>query len=127
MKKTTIDQLAAAVVDELTAWTEEATEELKADVKETGKTVVKTLLNTSPKNTGEYAKGWRAKTVFENAEDIRVVVYNAKKPHLVHLLEHGRAGKGGTAKGATAPRPHVGPAEQLAERELGKKVKVKLG
>ena len=37
--------------------------------------------------TGEYASGWRVRTVQRNHEKVRVI-YNAKKPWLTYILEY---------------------------------------
>lgn len=55
----------------------------------------------SPKKTGEYARGWRVKTVQRNHEKVRVL-YNANKPELTFILEYG------TSK--QRARPHIRPA-----------------
>ena len=80
---------------------------------------VKRLKDTSPKRTGEYAKGWTSKVEYEGADEIRVKVRNRKKPQLTHILEHGHAKATG---GRVAGRPHIRPAEQEAEKELLSKV-----
>ncbi len=70
----------------------------------------KELRSTSPKKTGEYAKGWTKKKTPEGQ-----VVYNKNKPSLTHLLENGHAKVGG---GRVAGKPHIEPAEKRAMQDF---------
>lgn len=119
-----IDGLAEAVVQELQAYSSEVAEEVKASVKETAKVCVKTLKQTSPKDTGAYAKDWKARKAYESANDIRMQVHNAKHYQLTHLLEDGHAKvSGGRVKG----KPHIQPAADAASELLEKDVKIRVG
>lgn len=62
------------------------------------------------------------KIVYESEDDIRVRIFNGKKPQLVHLLEYGHAKGRGTS--AAEPKSHVRPVEQEIIQKLGQKVKV---
>lgn len=74
----------------------------------------------TPRKTGEYAAGWRAKPWAYNSQYKGVTIYNAKKPQLTHLLEFGHARRGG---GREVPgKPHIAPAEEFAEELLTKEV-----
>ncbi len=116
-----IEDLASTIAEELGNYGRNVTDEFKRQVRSVAKETVQTIRSASPKNTGEYASGWTSKVAFESDEDIRVTVYNRKKPQLTHLLEHGHAkASGGRIEG----KPHIGPAEQAAEKKLLKKVKV---
>lgn len=121
MAKVSIDGLAAAVAKELAEYSQDVADGVKKEVKQVAKEMVQDLKQTSPRDSGEYASGWREKTEFESAEDIRERVYNAKKPQLTHLLEHGHAKQNG---GRVNGKPHIGPAEQAAEKKLTNRVKV---
>ena len=68
---------------------EEATEE---DIQATADSVVKDLKDTSPRQTGKYAKGWTSDMHHDAAGSPYVRIHNAKKPGLTHLLEHGHGG-----------------------------------
>lgn len=78
---------------------------------------LKGKLNTSsPRDTGEYAKGWRVRTFTRNHEKVRVV-YNAKKPHLTFMLEYGTKHQ--------RAQPHIRPAldeeiDQIMEELLAR-------
>ena len=121
MSTVTIDGLADAIIKELNDYSEEVTEQIKKDVKKVARKCKNEIQQNSPKNRGEYAAGWRVKVAFENANDIRVVIHNAKVPGLPHLLENGHAKVNG---GRVAGIPHIRPAELNAEKELLGRVKV---
>ena len=113
--------LAEAIVAELESYRQEVTDGLKESVRKTSKNTRKRLKNTSPKASGDYAKGWKVKVAHEDREDIRIVIHNKNKPQLTHLLEHGHAKVSG---GRVEGQPHIAPAEKAAEKELMNQVKV---
>ena len=77
---------------------------------------VKRLKSTSPKDTGDYAKGWRKKINTFNG----YTIYNVKKPGLTHLLENGHIKRGG---GRVAGITHIKPVEEEFSKKLYKKCK----
>ena len=46
------------------------------------------LTERSPKDTGEYARGWRVRTATVNHEKVKII-YNALRPDLTFMLEYG--------------------------------------
>ena len=116
-----IADLADAISRELASYDQDVTDGVKKEVAQVAKDMVTELKQTPPRNTGDYAKGWKARVEYESPEDIRVRVYNSKKPQLTHLLENGHAKQNGGRVNGT---PHIGPAEQKAEKSLESKVKV---
>ena len=118
------DSLASAIAKELAEYSQDVTDSLKEEIKRVAKECRREIQEKSPVLTGSYRKGWRDKIEYENAEDIRIVVRNRTDYQLTHLLEYGHAGRGGTAKGAAPPQPHIGPAEENAGQKLMRKVKV---
>jgi hypothetical protein len=93
--------------------------------RETAKDTVQTLKNTSPRDTGDYARGWAYK---KDKGD--VVVYNKTDWQLTHLLEHGHAvanqyGEYGTK--FNGQKVHIAPAEEKGNAELLEKLKSILG
>ena len=114
-------QLEIEIEKALKNYSADVAEKVKKEVKDAAKNGVKKLKQTSPKKTGEYAKGWKYKVAYENSENIRVIIYNKNKPQLTHLLENGHAkAKGGRVEGI----PHIRPVEKEIEKEIGEKVKV---
>lgn len=98
----------------LSEYTNEVTEGLNEAKKDISKETAKTLKSTSPKNTGDYAKGWRASKVGTS-----YVVHNKTDYQLTHLLEKGHAKRGG---GRVAGIPHIAPAEEQAINEYERRV-----
>ena len=113
--------LAVEIQAELSRYSAEVAEQIKADVKAVAKECVKQIKDNSPEDAGEYKKGWKQKVAYESAEDIRIRIYNAKKPQLAHLLEFGHAKRTG---GRVAGKSHIYPAEQAAAAALENKAKV---
>lgn len=116
-----VDDLANEIAKELKNYSDVVTDDLKEACKEVAKNAAKEIKDNSPKQSGEYKKGWKTKIAYNKGNDIRVVVYNANKPQLTHLLENGHAKVGG---GRVEGHPHIAPAEQNAISALEGKVKV---
>ena len=117
--KVKIDDLAVTVMKELEAYEKMSSQAMKLAVKEAGKTVKKEIEDKAPKNTGVYAKSWRVGTLRETSNKLEIAVYNAKKPSLTHLLEHGHANRGG---GRTRAFPHIAPAQEIGEKKLNETI-----
>lgn len=116
-----IDDLADTLAEELAAYSQEVTDDLKREVKQTAKEMVTQLKATSPFDSSDYASGWTSTTESEGRNTVQVRVYNRKKPTLTHLLENGHAKVNG---GRVEGKAHIGPAEQAAEKRLENKVVV---
>ena len=91
-KKVSIDGLAGEVMKGLREYGQGVADGLKEAVQDAAELCQEELRATSPKLTGDYAKGWRKRTVKESSTKVTVSVYNATDPQLTHLLEHGHAG-----------------------------------
>lgn len=66
------------------------------------------LRNNSPKDTGDYSKGWKVK---RDRKLKRAVVYNATHPGLTHLLENGHDIVNKKGRYGRAPaHPHIAAA-----------------
>lgn len=116
-----IDSLEIAIMAEVSNYSEELTGLIKNDVKAVAKQCTQELRANSPRETGEYASGWKYKVVFEDSDNIRARIYNAKKPTLTHLLEDGHAKVNG---GRVDGRPHISIARRNAEQNLWSNAKV---
>ncbi|MGG3116476.1 HK97 gp10 family phage protein [Bacillus paranthracis] len=109
-----IDSLANDIARELQRYGKEVEEKLEVEKEEVSKNLVDELQQKSPKKTGKYRKGWRKKKV-GNA----IVVHNALKPQLTHLLEKGHAKANG---GRVPAQVHIAPAEEKAINEFIERV-----
>lgn len=118
-----VDDLAAVIMDEVRAYSDEVSEALKESVKEASKETAAEIRGNAPKDSGEYKKGWKNRVNYESRTDIRTVVYNSSKPQLTHLLEYGHAKAGGGRVDGIA---HIRPADEKLENMLEGKIKVKL-
>lgn len=114
-RKVSVDELAAAVEEELTKYRDLAADDMKKAVKKAGKTTKEDINSSAPVRTGRYAKSWRAKVMSETSESIELTVYSPSRYMLAHLLEHGHAKRGG---GRVRAIPHIAPAEEHAISEL---------
>ena len=101
--------LANEIAKALQTYSEEVVEGLELAKEKAAKNAVKKLKRRSPKKTGEYARGWRARKVGS-----AWVVHNATNYQLTHLLEHGHAKRNG---GRVEGIPHIGPTEKEAIKE----------
>ncbi len=124
-RNVSIDGLADAIISELSAYDQEVTDRLKEEIMDVAEKTRQQIQADSPKKTGKYKRGWKAKMMYESNSEIRVAVYNSKY-QLPHLLEKGHVVV--NAKGqviGTAPAyPHIEPAEKKAEELIGKRVNV---
>lgn len=111
---TNINNLANEIARELQRYTRDVKEDVEVVKKEVAKELVSTLKQKSPKDTGDYAKGWRTKKV-GNAQ----VVHNATDYQLTHLLEHGHAKVSG---GRVPAMVHIRPAEEKAVDDFTERV-----
>lgn len=119
-------QLYDAIASALAEYSSDVTQGVKDNCKQAAKDAVSELKQTSPKRTGEYGKGWKTKTNYESEDDIRISVYNGKKPQITHLLENGHVSRNGTKRtfGTVKSYPHIAEAEQHVIDKLGNMVKV---
>ena len=74
-----------------------------------------------PSKTGDYRKGWRAKSWRETSNYRGVTVYNATDWQLTHLLENGHHKRDGT--GWVDKREHIIYANEYAQDLLVKTIK----
>lgn len=114
-----IDNLSAKLKDEFNLYSEEITNQLKKIVTEEAKALKNNIVKDSPKKTGDYAKSWTTKKE-ENANEISILIYNKKKPGLIHLLEFGHALKSG---GRTKAYPHILNNEKIAKEKIIERTK----
>lgn len=92
-------------------------------ITKTAREAVQQLKNTSPKRTGDYAKGWSVKKVGRLTQTI----YNKTDWQLTHLLNNGhivrnKYGEYGRVNGDN----HIGKVEQWAGDEVVTKISMGL-
>jgi len=114
-KTVSVDQLAAAIEEELNNYKELASDEMKKAVKKAGKTTKEDINDSAPVKSGRYAKSWRTKVTSESYDSIELTVYSPSRYMLAHLLENGHAKRGG---GRVRAIPHIKPAEEHATEQL---------
>jgi hypothetical protein len=117
------ESLGTEIAKAVEEYTAEVAAGVKKDVREVANECRNEIQEKSPVRPGggSYKKGWSTKTVFESANDLRVTVYNRTDYQLAHLLENGHAKVNG---GRVPGKPHIRPAEEHAEAELERRVKV---
>lgn len=124
-KKTTADQLSAAIDKVLAEYGDNVKDNLDTITKEFAKKGAKAVKSASREaygGTGKYANGWTSR--FETGRvSSQGVIYNGAVPGLPHLLENGHAKRGG---GRVAGRAHIAPVEAQLVEEYVKAVKQKL-
>ncbi len=117
--KVKIDQLAAAVMQELTDYADLAADDMKTAVKNAAKTVKQEIQAGAPTASGAYAKSWSVKNTQESSHTLELTVHSRNRYQLAHLLEFGHAKRGG---GRTRAIPHIAPAEQMGIEQLEREI-----
>lgn len=98
---------------------DEVLDVLEEEAQKVAKRAAKKLQETSPKQSGTYAKGWTSK--YDKTAKT-AIVYNAKKPGVAHLLEHGFQGRSGVHPAIV----HIAPVEEAANDEFVEAVERRL-
>lgn len=94
---------------------------------ELGKEAVKKLQNTSPKNTGDYKKGWRYKRKVKGKNGFEAKVYNATRGQLTHLLEKEHPiVRNGEVVGRSKAHVHIAPVNEWVQSELPRRFAQKI-
>jgi len=119
MSNISVDQLATEIAKGLAEYTQDVVEGIDKASNKIASNAVKKLKADSPKDSGEYAKGWTKKTEKKYGETNSHVIYNKNKPQLTHLLEHGHAKRGG---GRVEGKPHIRPVEEQVIQEFSAEV-----
>lgn len=104
----------------VTEYADEVQKQVLMTMEEMGKDTSKELKRVSPKNTGEYASGWTYRIETNSFGSIKVVIYNAEKPTLTHLLENGYIARNGERVGQVE---HIKDVQKTIENEALRKMK----
>lgn len=110
------------ITDILNEYSEDIQEGIIKAAEEVAKDGANKLKQTSPKNTGKYAKGWKVKEIKGNGY-IKTTIHNSTNWQLTHLLEkpHVIKNKWGTY-GTSKPQVHIKPVEQECIKSYEKQV-----
>ena len=117
---TSINNVTNEILRALQLYSNDVAEKVEDIKKEVSIDLVNNLKQTSPKDTGDYAKSWT-----KTKKGTKYIIH-VKAPHyrLTHLLEKGHAKVNG---GRVAARVHIRPAEERAIRDYLEKVERELG
>lgn len=109
-----IDELSNEIARTIQEYSEDVEQAVQKVLDKDSTELVNKLKATSPKKTGEYAKGWTKK---KSTLDGRVTytVYNKDRYQLTHLLEFGHAKRNG---GRVPGQPHIGPVRDEIEEQI---------
>lgn len=119
--KVDIGGIADAIASELSGYTKEVAEGVKAVVDETAEELLQNTRADAPSRYGKYKKAMAIKKRHESDYEKRVTWY-VKPPHyrLSHVLEKGHAKRGG---GRVRAYPHIEKNEAKAKEKFEKRVK----
>lgn len=119
--KVDIGGIADAIASELSGYTKEVAEGVKAAADETAEELLQNTRADAPVRYGKYKKAMAIKTRHESDYEKRVTWY-VKSPHyrLSHLLEKGHAKRSG---GRVRAYPHIENNEAKAKAKFEQRVK----
>ena len=120
MSKTTVGNMAEAIMKELDEYSELASDSVKTAVKAAAKTVKTEISANAPVRTGKYKKSWTTKTTDESSNSLHITVHSKNRYQIAHLLEHGHAKRNG---GRVKAIPHIAPAEEIGVEQLERDIK----
>ena len=124
--KVTIDGLADAITDILDEYERESTADVKKVVRRVANKCKRDISAGAPTGPGGYKNSWATKQTKLTDHGIEITVYS-KKPGLPHLLEHGHVMIAhGKVLGTGGARPHIGRAEQAANKKLEEDIRREL-
>ena len=128
--KANIENMATKLANALTDYSQDVADAVKDVV---AAETAKELKKTSPRLTGDYAKGWRRKKAYETQYEKRNTVFNEDQYQLTHLLEDGHR-KVSTDRarrrhelGRTPARVHIEPVDSEAKEKLEERITKAVG
>ena len=105
---TSIDDMAAEIMEGLEEYADLADAAMKKAVRKTATAVKNEISAKAPVKSGRYKRSWAAKKTKENSHALEMTVHSKDRYQIAHLLEYGHAKRGG---GRVAAIPHIAPAE----------------
>lgn len=117
-----MDSLAAQINSVLAQYTNNVNEDLDQVMKAEANECKDKLRQTSPTDSGSYAKGWSVKK-----KNGCYIVHNKTDYQLTHLLEKGHDVVAyGKKVGHVNPKVHIKPVEEWVQDDIIKKLEDKL-
>ncbi|WP_242144935.1 MULTISPECIES: HK97 gp10 family phage protein [unclassified Bacillus cereus group] len=114
-----MNDFASELARELQRYANTVEEDLIESQEDLADEAINKLRQDSPKDTGKYSKGWRKKK-----DGKSIILYNALKPQLTHVLEKGHAKANG---GRVPAKVHIRPVEEYVINELPKRIERTIG
>lgn len=122
--------ISAAITRTLNEYANAVGEDAVAVVAYEATEAVEQLKRQSPKRQkkvgkkAQYATGWRANVENDRIGHAKAVIYNASKPQLTHLLEHGHVTRNGTERQFpdTPAKEHIAPVQQKIEEDFERRL-----
>lgn len=128
--ESSVDKMGETMRMILSEYGESVNEDVKDAIAEVRGETVSKLYTTSPKRPGGgyYAEGWTSSNLAAARLTTRVVVHNATRYRLTHLLEKGHVSRNGTGRtfGFVAAKPHIEPVNDWAQNEVVRRVKERI-
>lgn len=115
-----MNDISAEIMKELEKYSNAVIQSVNECTEANAKNLQKELRSTSPKKTGNYAKGWRAEQVSKTSAQSTFIVHNKTKYQLTHLLEYGHAVNGGTER--VKAYPHIEKAKEKAVEKFVREI-----
>ena len=115
------NELTSEIVNALSRETTEYQQKATKIINRIAKESVSRIQSASPRKSGVYAKGWKAKRIKSESGRVEILIHQSKKYQLTHLLENGHAKRGGT--GRVEGIAHIHPTESWIDKELERELK----
>lgn len=112
---TSIDDMAAEIMEGLEEYADLADAAMKKAVRKTATAVKNEISANAPVKSGRYKRSWTTKKTRENSHTLEMTVHSKDRYQLAHLLEKGHAKRNG---GRVSGKPHIAPAEAHGEEML---------
>jgi hypothetical protein len=120
---TSIDDMAAEIMEGLSEYAELADTAMKKAVRKTATAVKNEISANAPVKSGRYKRSWTAKKTKENSHTLEMTVHSKDRYQIAHLLENGHALRNG---GRVEGIPHIAPAEEHGEEMLTRLIEKEL-
>ena len=92
---TSIDDMAAEIMEGLSEYAELADTAMKKAVRKTATAVKNEISANAPVKSGRYKRSWTAKKTKENSHTLEMTVHSKDRYQIAHLLENGHAMRNG--------------------------------